>query len=142
MCSSTPSPAGEPLAGASVALLGKNGLRVREANTDAQGHARLPAASDLKRDQQPVVFVVRYGDDVTFMPYQRPDRRLRWQGFDVGGERTETDHAQRLRAAVYSDRGLYRPGETVRLFGIVRRGDLPGRKRCATGVPHHGPTRQ
>ena len=118
--------AGEPLAGASVALLGKNGLRVREANTDAQGHARLPAASDLKRDQQPVVFVVRYGDDATFMPYQRPDRRLRWQGFDVGGERTEADHAQRLRAAVYSDRGLYRPGETVRLFGIVRRGDFQG----------------
>ena len=115
---------GEPLADASVALLGKNGLPVRQANTDARGHARLPSASDLKRDQQPVVFVVRHGTDATFMPYRRNDRRLRWQGFDVGGEQTHADHAQRLLAALYTDRGLYRPGETVRLFGIARRGDL------------------
>ena len=117
---------GKPLAGASVALLGKNGLPVRAAHTDARGHARLPSASDLKRDREPVAFVIRHGDDATFMPYRRADRRLRWQGFDVGGERTHANHAQRLQAAVYTDRGLYRPGETVRLFGVVRRGDLQG----------------
>lgn len=118
---------GQPLAGARVALLGKNGLPVREADTNERGHAELPSATELKRDQAPVVFVVRHGDDATFMPYQRRDRRLSWRGStDLGGERTHPDHAERLRAAVHTDRGLYRPGEAVRLFGIVRRGDLQG----------------
>ena len=123
---------GEPLAGARVALLGKNGLPVREANTNARGHAELPSATDLKRDQVPVVFVVRHGEDATFMPYQRNDRRLRWHGFlDLGGERTHAEHAERLRATVHTDRGLYRPGEAARLFGIVRRGDM----EAVAGVP-------
>jgi len=117
---------GAPVAGASVALLGKNGLPVRQARTDERGHARLPSAHDLKRGQQPVAFVVRHGEDATFMPYRRRDRRLGWRGFDVGGERVHAEDAERLRAAVHTDRGLYRPGEAVRLFAVVRRGDLRG----------------
>ena len=113
---------GEPVAGARVELLGKNGLAVLSATTDVRGHARLESARDFKRGQKPVVFVVRYQDDVTFMPYQRSGRRLTWSGFDIGGEHAAEDDS--LKAALYTDRGLYRPGETVRLFGIVRRGDF------------------
>lgn len=113
---------GEPMADARVELLGKNGMAVLSATTDARGHARLASARDFKRGQEPVVFVVRYQDDVTFMPYQRRGRRLSWSGFDIGGE--HTDAGDRLKAALYTDCGLYRPGETARLFGIVRRGDF------------------
>ena len=115
---------GEPVEGAVVELLGKNGLPVLTATTDAEGHARLAAADDFKRDREPSVFVVRHDADATFMPYQRGDRRLRWSGFDIGGEHTGEDDAERLKAALYTDRGLYRPGETVRLFGVVREGDF------------------
>ena len=115
---------GAPVAGAEVQLLGKNGLPVLTATTDAEGHAQLASARDFERDRAPTVFVVRHGADVTFMPYRRHDRRLTWSGFDIGGERTTEDDAERLRAALYTDRGLYRPGETVRLFGIVREGDF------------------
>ena len=115
---------GDPVSGAAVQLLGKNGLPVLTATTDAQGHTPLASASDLERDRAPTVFVVRHGADVTFMPYRRDDRRLTWSGFDIGGEHTTEDDAERLRAALYTDRGLYRPGETVRLFGIVREGDF------------------
>ena len=115
---------GSPVPGAGVQLLGKNGLPVLTAATDAEGHAQLASAGDLERDRAPTVFVVRHGADATFMPYRRHDRRLTWSGFDIGGERTTEDDAERLRAAVYTDRGLYRPGETVRLFGIVREGDF------------------
>ena len=115
---------GEPVEDAEVELLGKNGLAVLTATTDAEGHARLAAADDFERDREPSVFVVRHEGDVTFMPYQRSDRRLRWSGFDIGGEYTAKDDAERLKAALYTDRGLYRPGETVRLFGIVREGDF------------------
>ena len=115
---------GEPVSGARVHLLGKNGLPVRTGSTDAQGHAQLDSAKDLKRDQQPAVFVVRHGDDTTFMPYRRRDRQLTWSGFDTGGEHATADHADRLKAAVYTDRGLYRPGEEAHLFCIVRQGDF------------------
>lgn len=115
---------GRPVAGARVELLGKNGLPVRTATTDGRGHALLDSALDLERDRQPTVLVVRRGGDVAFLPYRRGDRRLTWSGFDVGGERVGADAAEELRAAVYTDRGLYRPGETVHLFGIVRRGDF------------------
>ena len=115
---------GRPIAGARVEVLGKNGLPVLSAATDGRGHARLDSAADFKRDRAPAVIVVKHGGDTTFVPYRRRDRQLTWSGFDVGGERVGADAAEELKAALYTDRGLYRPGETVRLFGIVRRGDI------------------
>ena len=58
---------GEPVEGAEVELLGKNGLAVLTAATDAEGHARLAPADDFERDREPSVFVVRHEDDVTFI---------------------------------------------------------------------------
>ncbi len=115
---------GDPVSGARVQLLGTNGLPVRKGTTDARGHVQLETAAELKRDRQPTVFVVRHGDDTTFMPYRRRDRQLTWSGFDTGGEHTWADDADRLKAAVYTDRGLYRPGEEVHLFGVVRQSDF------------------
>ena len=115
---------GEPVSGARVSLLGKNGLPVRTETTSAQGYARLESAKELKRDQEPTVLVVRHGDDTTFIPYRRRDRQLTWSGFDTGGEYAMADDADRLKAAVYTDRGLYRPGEEAHLFSIVREGDF------------------
>ena len=115
---------GRPVEGAEVELLGKNGLTVLTATTDARGHAHLESAAHFQRGQAPTVFVVRHDGDATFMPYQRHDRRLDWSAFDIGGEHVEADDDERLKAALYTDRGLYRPGEQVHLFGVVRRGDF------------------
>ncbi len=123
---------GEPVAGANVALLGKNGVAVFERTTSADGRASMPAVSDFEREQAPTVFVVRNGRDAVFMPFGAGDRDLPFTRFDVGGVYENPDREEdRLRALVFTDRGLYRPGETVRLAAIVRRldwlppGDLP-----------------
>ena len=115
---------GKPVAGARVELLGKNGLPVLSAATDANGHAELASASDFERGREPTVVVVHHDGDVAFVPYDRSDRKLTLTGFDIGGEYAPADDAERLKAALYTDRGLYRPGETARLVGIVRRGDF------------------
>ena len=120
---------GDPVAEARVELLGKNGQPLHGATTDRQGHALLPAPREFSGEQEPTVFVVRHAGDTTFMPYDRGDRRLAWRGFDVGGERVDLRadtgvEAAGLTAFVHTDRGLYRPGETARLFGIVRRRDF------------------
>ena len=122
---------GQPVSGARVELLGKNGWPVLAASTDHRGHAVLPEAAEFQNEREATVYVVRRGEDFAFLPYRRDGRRLSWSGFDVGGERVlplgeggDGTYANRVTAALYSDRGLYRPGETIRLFGILRRSDL------------------
>ena len=138
---------GEPVAGARVQLLGKNGQPVLTTVTDPRGHGRLPAAAHFERGREPAVFVVRHRGDVTFMPYDRGGRRLSFAGFDVGGETVEhavgggplEDDSVRLKASMHTDRGLYRPGETARLFGIVRRGDFQAVPNAPVELQIRGP---
>ena len=98
------------------------------ATSNASGYARLPSVRGLQREQTPTVFIVEHGEDRLFMPYQRNDRRLSYSRFDVGGEYGGeyggNDSPQsNLRALLFTDRGLYRPGETVRFGGLVKRAD-------------------
>lgn len=115
---------GEPIAGADVQLLGRNGVPILERRTSADGHASMPATNDFEREQAPTVFVVRNGRDSIFMPYARHGRMLQYSRFDVGGEyQQQGADDERLRAQVFTDRGLYRPGDTVKLASIVKRDD-------------------
>ena len=138
---------GEPVAGARIQLLGKNGQPILATVTDPRGHGRLPAAEHFERGREPAVFVVRHRGDATFMPYDRGGRRLSFAGFDVGGEIVEhsvgggplEDDSVRLKASMHTDRGLYRPGETARIFGIVRRGDFQAVPNAPVELRIRGP---
>ncbi len=123
---------GAPVAGATVQLLGKNGVPVFERTTSIDGRASFPETKDLEREKAPAVFVVRSGRDSVFMPFNRGERRLQLSRFDIGGEYVyERVDADKLKAQVFSDRGIYRPGDTVNLATIVKSrdwrplGDLP-----------------
>jgi uncharacterized protein YfaS (alpha-2-macroglobulin family) len=113
---------GLPAAGASVSVVGRNGLEVVKATTDGEGHARIPDLSGLKREKEPVAFVVRDAADMTFLPFDSDGRFLDYSNFDIGGER-EAAARTTLSAFVFSDRGLYRPGETARLGIFVKQKD-------------------
>ncbi|MEX2259945.1 MAG: alpha-2-macroglobulin [Woeseia sp.] len=121
---------GSPVTGARVELLGKNGIAVRSALTDARGHALLPTANGLEREQAPAVFLVSLGPDRVFLPYQRYTRQLRLERYDVGGD-YESPAADRLKAYLFTDRGLYRPGDTVNIAAVVKREDFA----AVGGVP-------
>jgi alpha-2-macroglobulin len=110
---------GEPVADASVAILGRNGLPALSASTDASGRASLPSFKDLEREKAPTVYVVRKGNDLSFLPYERYDRRLDLSRYDVGGLQDQ-EEAGSLQAFAFSDRGIYRPGEEVRLGLVVK----------------------
>ena len=115
---------GKPVAGARVELLGRNGVAVLSATTDADGHAQLAETRDFKREQLPTVYVVRAGGDVSFIPFDRSQRFLNYSRFDVGGLNTRQQDEDRLTAYLFSDRGIYRPGEEASLGIIVRRQDF------------------
>lgn len=110
---------GRPVAGARVEVLGKNGLAVVSETTDADGRASLPKLADFKREKTPVVYVVRHGDDLSFLPFDRSDRRLNFSRFDIGGE-VSSAAGERLTAYLFSDRGIYRPGDTIHVGYIVK----------------------
>ncbi|PAW79516.1 MAG: hypothetical protein B9S32_02980 [Verrucomicrobia bacterium Tous-C9LFEB] len=116
---------GQPIPGAKVEVLGKNGVPVAIATTDESGHATLPILKDFKREQEPVAIVVRRGEDFSFMPYGRADRRLNYSRYDISG--VELLRPDVLDALLFSDRGIYRPGDIAH-FGIaLKQMDWKGR---------------
>jgi uncharacterized protein YfaS (alpha-2-macroglobulin family) len=121
---------GEPVGGAQVDILGKNGVAVVSVKTDDTGHASLPSVSDFTREKLPVAYVVRRDDDVSFMPFNRQDRVLDFSRFDTSGVTGLAPHD--LTAFVFTNRGIYRPGDEAKLGLIVKQRDWRGHLE---GVP-------
>src|SRR5690606_18107079 len=119
---------GKPVAGAKVELLGKNGLAILTGVTDAQGTVSLAKTSGFEREREPVVYLVsRNRDGVTdssFIAYNRYSRQLDYSKFDTGGRYQDQQTGKQLSAYLFSDRGIYRPGEQVQLAAIIRNSDL------------------
>ncbi|MBK9161153.1 MAG: alpha-2-macroglobulin [Nitrosomonadales bacterium] len=113
---------GEPVSGVSVQVIGKNGLPVLSQETDNNGHASFPSLKDFTRERSPVLYLARKGSDLSFMPYDRNDRMLDMSRFDVGGV-SNGIQSDRLQAYLFSDRGIYRPGQAFKLGMIVRASD-------------------
>lgn len=125
---------GRPVRDAAVRVLGRNGLPVAEVFTDSQGHAVLPATDGLKGERAPVAIVAaRLGSkdemvDFTWLSLSDSARVVNQrEAFSTGGLSARADG---LIAYVFSQRGLFRPGETLHFGCVVRRGDwqaLPDR---------------
>jgi alpha-2-macroglobulin len=122
---------GRPLADVRVEILGRNGQTVLAGTSDADGHVHFPDLRSFKHEQQPVVYLAHRGGDSSFLPIADRDRRLDLSRFDVGGVDNRVDQ-EALSAYLFSDRGLYRPGEDIHLAAIVRSQDW---KRSMQGVP-------
>jgi uncharacterized protein YfaS (alpha-2-macroglobulin family) len=117
---------GQPVAGAKVSLLGLNGLPVLSETTDGQGHAQFPKVDNFTREKTPTLFLVTSGADQSFLPFGRRDRLVDTSRFDVGGVREEGP-TKGLNAFLFSDRGLYRPGDEIRVGMIVKSRDWTGK---------------
>lgn len=123
---------GLPVSGASVEVMGNNGISVASATTDAQGHVQLPNLQTFKQEKEPIALVVQKDGDMSFIPLQgNSERRLGYSRYDVGGD-YETSGSDALTAMVFSDRGLYRPGDNIH-FGSIVRSKNP--KKSFSGVP-------
>lgn len=122
---------GMPVAGVTVEVIGRNGEPVHTAVTDAEGHLRFADLRPLKEEQEPVLYLARLGGDSTFLPIHGNLRPLDLSRFDVGGVSDVVDRA-RLTAYLFSDRGLYRPGDEIRAGAIVKAQDW---RRLPEGMP-------
>ncbi|HSX90850.1 MAG TPA: alpha-2-macroglobulin [Pseudomonas sp.] len=122
---------GGAVAGAEVQIIGRNGLPVASGYTDANGQAHFAKLDELRREKTPLMYVVSLGKDQSFLPVARNQHRLDLSRFDIGGQ-YEGGVPDRLSAYLFSDRGLYRPGETAHLGMIVRAANWAGQ---LSGLP-------
>jgi uncharacterized protein YfaS (alpha-2-macroglobulin family) len=110
---------GKPVANATISVLGKNGLSLINRTTDNQGHANLPTLIDFVDEHEPTVYLAKIGNDVSFIPYNNADRQLNYSRFDIGGL-VSNNEEQNLTAFIFTERGVYRPGDTAHIAMIVK----------------------
>lgn len=119
-----------PAAGVTVDILARNGLVIATATTGADGRASLAAVDKLERDRKAVAIVARRGDDTAFLPYAARDRALDFSLFDTGGVQAKS--GAELDGFLFTERGVYRPGDTVRIGALLHRRDW---QPAPEGVP-------
>ncbi len=115
---------GKPVVGAKVQLLGKNGLPLMQGATSTRGHAHIDVTRDFKNEKRPSVYLVKTDGDTAFIPFDGHARQINTSRYDVGGVRGHQAQKGALTAFIFSDRGIYRPGETVNLGFIVKKSPL------------------
>lgn len=102
-----------------IEVIGRNGLSVLSATTDAEGHAVIPDLKDFKAEKEPIAFSVKVGSDQAFLPFRNSKQDLQYSRFDVGGL-YESNSSEQISALLFSDRGIYRPGELVNAGLLIR----------------------
>ncbi len=122
---------GEPRAGAQVTLYNTHGRARASATTDAQGLARLRGfkADTVQEDEERRYFggfdgyvAAKLGSDRAVAPVSAYDADLSPWRFNVAGAWGDTRFP--VAGAVFTERGIYRPGETMHAKAIVRTGPL------------------
>ncbi|HEX5125062.1 MAG TPA: alpha-2-macroglobulin, partial [Rhodanobacteraceae bacterium] len=99
---------GAPLGNVELSILDAKGESVVTGATDSNGNAQL--AYSLNAEQ---VLVARSGNDVSLLPFNQPALDL--SDFAVAGRKEAW-----FDVFGWSDRDLYRPGETIRLSALLR----------------------
>ena len=109
----------QPVADVSLTLIARNNTELGTASTDALGHARFdPGLLRGKGGAEPALLLASQalpdGQDFAFMDLTRAAFDLSDRG--VSGRPAPGP----LDAYLYSERGVYRPGETVQLMTLLR----------------------
>lgn len=121
---------GQPVDGATVSVIAINGETLYS-QTSVDGAVHFPSLKGLEHEKRPVMYIVRKGDDLSFLPVDSHDRRLDYSRFDIGGEENPETESE-LSAYLFSDRGIYRPGDLIHVGIIVRAANWA---TSAAGVP-------
>lgn len=113
---------GTPSAGLKAELLGANGVPLETVMTDMTGTAHFSTTRGLEREKSPAAVVVtneRTGD-LAWLSLSDASNVDREHDFSTAGRLVSEDG---LTGLVFSERGIYRPGETVHAGLIVKTAD-------------------
>ncbi|MFO7768190.1 MAG: MG2 domain-containing protein, partial [bacterium] len=105
----------EPVPEVEVELLSRSNQTMASGRTDEGGHLLLTGIADRASEFEPYLLRARRGEDMSFLLFS--ECRVSDADFDVDGR---PFLQQGYEAMVYTERGVYRPGETVHTASIVR----------------------
>jgi alpha-2-macroglobulin len=114
---------GLPVENALVEVIGKNGISIVSQNSDVNGRVNFPSLKSYTNEKKPLAIVAHHNGDASYLPFQMSQRMLTYSRFNTGGEE-EYAGSDELSAMIFSDRGLYRPGDSINL-GIILRSKTP-----------------
>ncbi len=122
---------GTPAPDVEISVLGRNGGAIWAGRTDENGHTDIPQLpwSEYRNAREPVAIVARRGNDVSFIPYNSYAQRVEYSKFNIDGVYSGTTTP--LNAFLFSDRGIYRPGESIIIGGIVKNKSF----KSLSGIP-------
>lgn len=106
----------EPVKNVDVRLVRKSGFVMAACDTGGQGACRLRPAADDPDPSPPFALVASRADDLTYLKFA--DLKAEVQEERIAGEPYRG--GRKYRASVYTERGVYRPGETAHIAAIVR----------------------
>jgi hypothetical protein len=116
---------GQPLGGVTVEILGRNGIAVQSAQTSPDGRVTFASVDKNEHERKAVAYVARLGDDISFIPYARDDRMLNFSRFDIDGVNKVL--AEDLDAFVFTERGVYRPGDEMHIAFVIKQRNWAGK---------------
>ena len=106
---------GDPVPAARVKLISDNNQPLLTGTTNWAGFVEFTAIAEKTKDFMPFMITVAKRDDLAFIQLDRHE--IATADFDIAGPA----YLQKgYEAFLYTSRGVYRPGETVQLAGIVR----------------------
>jgi len=124
---------GAPADDVEIYVLGRNGNSIWAGRTDNMGRADIPALpwDEYRNEKAPVAIVARRGNDISFIPYNNGayEQRVEYSKFDIDG--VYASNTGTLNAFLFTDRGIYRPGENAVIGGIVKSKSF----KSVTGLP-------
>lgn len=122
---------GKAAEGLDVTLYGANGVPLESVKTDAEGRARFRSTAGLEREKAPSAFVARdaASGSMAWLSASDPAAVDNLWDYDIAGRSIAADG---LAGLLFTDRGLYRPGETVHAALMVKSADW---KALPEGMP-------
>jgi len=104
------------LSGVEMKVVRQSGQAMAGCTTDGSGGCRMALPEKDVDPSPPFAVIAEKGDDMTYLKFA--DLRAEVQDARISGEPYRSK--RKYRASIYSDRGVYRPGETAHIVGIVR----------------------
>ena len=105
----------QPLAGVELQLYARNNSELGKATTDRQGYVRFdPGLLHGAGGREPAALMAFGNGDYNFLDLTKPAFDLSDRGVDGRAAPGAVD------AFIYTERGIYRPGETVELMALAR----------------------
>jgi alpha-2-macroglobulin len=105
------------VSGVEVKLIRRSGFALASCTTSGDGHCLAAIGERKDADKSPAyALVATKGADLTYLKFE--ELKTEVTGTEVAGEAYTSDRP--YRAAAYSDRGVYRPGEKVHLVAVLR----------------------